>query len=852
MSARHELPSILTRAMLAAASAVEQRVETSATQDLFPSPSHATGTRDLEKVADAVHQLMAGLITLLMLELDGLVDSPLNRKSRVRLRLGAPSRSRILADWSDPLRADEDATLFADPKPSASIPSARNPEAFFDANLDAVRANAIYLGLTSSTIEELIRWLLPMIARCGPEDDPVGWIHAHGQRHRLVRGPGSRLRFQVDRERGRRQGVLYTPPPLTEALVEAVLNAWRESSRGESIPLFEGETAGHRPTPRILDPSCGSGQFLLAIARRLITEGPTKPAEILEIFTSMHGVDIDPTAATLAAFNLSLLAVRSLCRSQSADPAVVVGWLEEQLGHGFPWFLGTQIHQGNALFLAPTQEGTTFRWIDRFAPIFNRERPGFDIVIGNPPWVSYGLRDRAGAEEEEESYLRRLYSFGAQYKLSLYPLFIELALRLTRPAGLHGFLVPDSFFTGRHFSKIRAHLLQTSRPLLFCLVESGPWPGVHVGHTGFYCVRRLPAPDAETPVTTSVLQLSSARHRPEAGSGQTLFAGRGDRTEPVLVDPRVFEKTPHQVFRIYRDPTEHRFVETMDATPLRLEDLIDTYSGLIGRYGQESITGPTKGDFVLHDRAKRIVLRDPDPSTRWRPALHSGAEVEPFQVRWRGGCVYVPDDRDTRRLVYKSGFDVERYLGPKLFLRQTGDRIVAAREDQGLFCLNNVHILTPCGAQTIELRFLLGLLMSAPMQRYYQIVALEAGRPLAQVDLATVRTLPYPCDLDGEPYGQAIHPSRDTRSVIALFHHRMEESLTSGRIDDIIHIAHDADIEMDGMGGVISRRDRTTLTIAHLVAVLERSEETPGTPAAHRALDRLVGVLFGLQGEQRS
>jgi hypothetical protein len=138
------------------------------------------------------------------------------------------------------------------------------------------------------------------------------------------------------------------------------------------------------------------------------------------------------------------------------------------------------------------------------------------------------------------------------------------------------------------------------------------------------------------------------------------------------------------------------------------------------------------------------------------------------------------------------------------------------------------------------------------MQRYYQIVALEAGRPLAQVDLATVRTLPYPCDLDGEPYGQAIHPSRDTRSVIALFHHRMEESLTSGRIDDIIHIAHDADIEMDGMGGVISRRDRTTLTIAHLVAVLERSEETPGTPAAHRALDRLVGVLFGLQGEQRS
>jgi methylase of polypeptide subunit release factors len=853
MIARRELPSILTRAMLTAASAAEQMAEPSASRDLFPvAPPRTAGGRDSEAVSGAAHQLMAGLITLLMLELDGLVESPLNRKSRVRLRLGAPSRSRILAEWTGSLPRTEEANLFAAPQRPPALPSARDPEAFFETIIDAARASANYLGLTAATIEELIRWLLPVIARCGPEDDPVGWIHAHGQRHRLVRGPGSRLRFQVDRERGRSQGVLYTPPPLTDALVDAVLNAWSESSRGGSIPLFGAETADRPPMPRILDPSCGSGQFLLAIARRLINDGPAKPAEVLEVFTSMHGVDIDPAAATLAAFNLSLLAVRSLCRSQGADPAVVVGWLEEQLGHGFPWFLGTQIHQGNALFLAPTLEGMTFRWTDRFAPIFERERPGFDIVIGNPPWVSYGLRDRAGAEAEEESYLRRLYSFGAQYKLSLYPLFIELALRLTRPAGLHGFLVPDSFFTGRHFSKIRAHLLQTSRPLLFCLVESGPWPGVHVGHTGFYCVRRLPAPGAAAPVTTSVLQLSAARHRPEAGSGQTLFSGRGDRTEPVLVDPHVFDKTPHQAFRIYRDPADHRLVEAMDATPLRIENLVDTYSGLIGRYGQESITGPTKGDFVLHDRAMKIVLRDPDPATRWRPALHSGAEVEPFRVRWRGGCVYVPDNREIRRRVYKSGFDIERYLRPKLFLRQTGDRIVAAREDQGLFCLNNVHILTPCSGPEVDLRFLLGLLMSGPMQRYYQIVALETGRPLAQVDLATIRTLPFPCDPDGSPHGLAVQTPRGARAAISRFHQRIEQSVALGRLEDLFRIVRDGKNGSGEEWDSISERDRTTLAIGHIVGILERSDGSARAAAAHRALDRLIGVLFGLEVPARS
>lgn len=847
MSARRELPSILTRTLLAASTAAEQQAELSASGELFPGPSPPTTSgRDLEGVSNAAHQLMAGLITMLMLELDGLVESPLNRKSRIRLRLGAPSRSRVLADWTGPLRWAEEPTLFSAPDRVPSLPSAPNPEAFFEKILESARGSAHYLALAPAGVEELIRWLLPVIARCGPEDDPVGWIHAHGQRHRLVRGPGSRLRFQVDRERGRSQGVLYTPPPLTEALVDALLGAWRDMTPEASIPLFGDESSGRRPVPRILDPSCGSGQFLLAIARRLVSDAPARPTEILDVFTAMHGVDIDPAAATLSAFNLSLLAVRSLCRSQSADPSMVVAWLEEHLGHGFPWFLGTQIHQGNALFLAPTEEGTTFRWTDRFATIFDRERPGFDIVIGNPPWVSYGLRDRAGAEAEEESYLRRLYTFGAQYKLSLYPLFIELALRLTRPAGLHGFLVPDSFFTGRHFSKIRAHMLETSRPLMFCLVESGPWPGVHVGHTGFYCVRKRPAPAAEHPVTTTVLQVSARSHRIEGGNGPTFFSTRNDRTGPVLVDPEVFDRTPHHVFRIYRDPAEHRFVETMDATPLRLESLIDTYSGLIGRYGQESITGPRKGDYVLHDRAQKIVLRDPEPASRWRPALHSGAEVEPYRVRWRGGYVYIPDDRDVLRRVYKSGFDVERYAGPKLFLRQTGDRLVAAREEQGLFCLNNVHILTSGMDPEIDLRFLVGLLMSAPTQRYYQIVALEAGRPLAQVDLATVRTLPFPCDRTGEPFGRTVRPSKGARGEVARFHQMIDRTIGDGLLDEFVHGVLDGDRRSPDDPETLTGRDRTTLTVVHLVAILEGSDDAQRCVAAQRALDRLIGALFRL------
>ena len=267
MSDRSDLPSILNRALLAAAAPRAQR--SGAASELFPRPTAPPTQDDLAAISVDTHRLLSDLIMLILLELEGLVDSPLNVRARARVRLGAPSRSRVLADWPASAPALQVAELFARSEPASAHPIARDPEAYFAGILRSARATAETLQLGASQIEEMIRWLLPVIARCALEDDPVGWIHAHGQRHRLVRGPGNRLRFQVDRERGRSHGVLYTPPPLTEALVEALLAAWDRQTKSTDASLFGAPTARAAGQMRILDPSCGSGQFLLSIARRL-------------------------------------------------------------------------------------------------------------------------------------------------------------------------------------------------------------------------------------------------------------------------------------------------------------------------------------------------------------------------------------------------------------------------------------------------------------------------------------------------------------------------------------------------------------------------------------------------------
>lgn len=870
---RTDLPSILGRALLAAAApraGTRGEARAQAPEDLFRDSAPGPDTvNDLDAISVEAHRLLAHLITLLLLELEGLVESPLNVRARARVRLGAPSRSRALAEWMDAGGSVAEQGLFGDAGPRSRV-TAASPESFYKEKLAAARGTARSLGLSPREIEELIRWLLPVIGRCAPEDDPVGWIHAHGQRNRLMRGPGQRLRFQVDRQRGRSNGVLYTPPLLTEALTGAVLGQWRKQHAAVVDSLFgDRDLRRNGEAASVLDPACGSGQFLLSIARRLIgtdaqpdngkgrdrerarapePEPPRTrdPEDVLAIFSSMHGVDIDPEAASLAALNLSLQAVRALGRTQGAESPAVVAWLQERLGPGFPWFLDRQIHQGNALHLAAGRSNATFRWTDKFAGIFEGERPGFDIVIGNPPWVSYGLRDRAGAEEEESAYLRGLFTFGAQYKLSLYPLFIELALRLTRPGGLHGFLVPDSFFTGRHFSKIRKHILETSQPLLFCLVESGPWPGVHVGHTAFYCLRRLPAPEAVQGVVTSAVQLPPyTRRSKKASTMGSLFYEEGEQ-RPVVVSAELFDRTPHHAFRIFRNDQEREFVDSLERSPSRFADLIETYSGLIARHGQEGVVGPVPSPFVIRDKQRRVVIQDADPQSRWKRALHSGSEVEAFRTRWRSGSVYIPDDRETLRTVYKSGFDLSKYAGEKVFLRQTGDRLVAARDGSGLLCLNNVHLLRSRKDAEIDAAFLCALLMCSTIQRYYQIIAMEAGRPLAQVDLVTIQALPWPCDVDGTPFGTAV--ARSAHSATA---EQLRGALRTGRADTVLEIVFEArpGRGTDRAGGRPSRVEAATLAVAEAVEILERYEEDRMRRHARDILDGMFELLFGLMAQ---
>ena len=100
-----------------------------------------------------------------------------------------------------------------------------------------------------------------------------------------------------------------------------------------------------------------------------------------------------------------------------------------------------------------------FLWKLHFAEVF--EKGGFNVVIANPPYVSYGLRGGQKMTSAEKNTLRNTFPNSAEYKISLYALFMDKAIQIANTrGGIQTLIVPDSFLLGRYFSKIREYILR--------------------------------------------------------------------------------------------------------------------------------------------------------------------------------------------------------------------------------------------------------------------------------------------------------------------------------------------------------------------------------------------------------
>ena len=146
---------------------------------------------------------------------------------------------------------------------------------------------------------------------------------------------------------------------------------------------------------RLIDPTCGSGHFLLGAFDRLLDRwhrhAPAleTQARVQAALDSIHGVDLNPFAVAIARFRLTVAALRASGLSS----------LEEAPAFSFHLAVGDSLIHGPDRDVLPGMEDRSaymsFTYETEDGPLLLNllEEGTYDVVVGNPPYIT--VKDKA-------------------------------------------------------------------------------------------------------------------------------------------------------------------------------------------------------------------------------------------------------------------------------------------------------------------------------------------------------------------------------------------------------------------------------------------------------------------------
>ena len=195
---------------------------------------------------------------------------------------------------------------------------------------------------------------------------------------------------------------------------------------------------------RLLDPACGSGAFLIEAFDQLHAAYQASNDRLQELRGHRTLFDLDKRILenNLYGVDLNEEAIE-ICRLSLWIKTAERGKVLTSLDH--------TIRVGNSVVSDPAVHPRAFDWHAAFPEVFGSEidgEGGFDVVVGNPPYVRQELLS------DIKPYLEREYrSYHGMADLYVY--FYERGLRLLRPGGLLSMIVTNKWMKSGYGEPLR-------------------------------------------------------------------------------------------------------------------------------------------------------------------------------------------------------------------------------------------------------------------------------------------------------------------------------------------------------------------------------------------------------------
>ena len=265
--------------------------------------------------------------------------------------------------------------------------------------------------------------------------------------------------------RRKKDGVFYTPAYITKYIVENTIGKLCDNKKTE-LGINDETFAEKRRNKnqkaeldqklktyrewllslKICDPACGSGAFLNAALQFLKAEH----ALIDELTAKLYGDTLIFQEVENAILENNLYGVD--INEESVEIAKLSLWLHTaQKGRKLST-LSNNIKCGNSLIDDPAIAGEkAFCWEKEFPEVFGEG--GFDVVIGNPPYVNMvNILD-----EKQRKFYQSHYKT-VKNKSDLYSIFTEKSSHLLKSNGQFGFIFSNSWMGTESFSSFRDFL----------------------------------------------------------------------------------------------------------------------------------------------------------------------------------------------------------------------------------------------------------------------------------------------------------------------------------------------------------------------------------------------------------